>query len=123
MNSVTQTDRNQVVKVGEKKMKNYIAINSYRSSTDNGFSNTWVVYHCSRKDQMRLLREGMPTSDVCGLGPNGEQYPINSTMGIELPSRKQIRELLKRERDGEPRHEIYWFAGDEHCEAGWEKSI
>lgn len=104
-------------------MKNYIAINSYRSSTDHGFSNTWVVYHCTKEDQMRLLREGMPTRDVCGLGPNGERSPINSTMGIELPSRKQIRELLKRERNGEPRHEISWFPGDDQCKSGWVRSI
>ncbi len=43
-------------------MKSYIAINSYRNSTDNGFANTWVVYRCTREQQRRLLTEGLPTA-------------------------------------------------------------
>lgn len=39
----------------------FIAVNTYRSTTDHGFANTWAIYRClSRYEQHRMLSIGMP---------------------------------------------------------------
>lgn len=104
-------------------MKNYIAINSYRSSTSNGFSNTWAVYHCTRKDRNRILNEGLPVRDACSIDNNGIKTEVYSTMGISVASKQQIRDLLRGEAKRDPRHEIEWFNGSEFCKPDWILSV
>jgi hypothetical protein len=62
----------------------YIAINSYRSSTSEGFCNTWTIYRCSKETQRRLLTEGLPVRDQCYLDNDGAQRAMYSTMGIRV---------------------------------------
>lgn len=97
-------------------MRHYIAINSYRSSTSDGFSNTWTIYRCSRKDMATLLSDGLPVRDACGVDGNGNRYPISSTMGIRQATRKEIRALLREESCG-VRREVFHVSEGE-C-AGW----
>lgn len=60
----------------------YIAINDYRSSTDDGFANTWRLYHCTREQQRRLLADGLPVKDECLIDDCGALSPCYSTNGI-----------------------------------------
>lgn len=71
----------------------YIAINAYRSSTSNGFGNTWNVYSCSgRAEQLALLRDGLPVSDCW----YSDMTPVCSTMGIRLATRGEIAAYRSR---------------------------
>tara|TARA_Y100000034_G_C6870751_1_gene397516 strand:- start:499 stop:768 length:270 start_codon:yes stop_codon:yes gene_type:complete len=70
-------------------MNHYIAINAYRTSTSNGFANTWVIYLChNRQHQKRLLTIGLPVIDE-HLVDNGINYPCYSTSGIRVANRKE----------------------------------
>ena len=73
----------------------YIAINAYRTSTSEGFANTWHTYTCSREQQRRLLREGLTVRDSCLLDSAGERHPMLSTMGIRLATRAERRAAAK----------------------------
>ena len=72
-------------------MRHYLAVNSYRSSTSEGFSNTWTYYQCrSRKQQQEVLERGLPVSDVCYQNRDtGERSPMYSNLGIRLMSDKE----------------------------------
>lgn len=56
---------------------NYIAINHYRSSTSNGFANTYHLYRCSKDLQKYLLTHGLTVPDcaymdgTCAKSTNG----------------------------------------------------
>jgi hypothetical protein len=63
--------------------RHYIALNSYRSSSSNGFANTWRYYLCDKATQNRLLKEGLETYDT--------DFEMKSTMGIRLLTRQEIR--------------------------------
>lgn len=77
-------------------MAYYIAINDYRSSTDEGFANTWSIYRCrDRKHQQQLLDDGLPVSDQCYLHDDGSRSECYSTKGIRLASRQEIREATR----------------------------
>ena len=67
---------------------NYIAINKYRSSTSNGFDNTWVVYTVeSRAEQRKLLEKGLPVNDCWHM----DNSPVYSTNGIRIATPAEIR--------------------------------
>ena len=75
------------------KTKAYIAINGYRSSTDDGFGNTWTVYECaSAKMRNKILREGLPVRDQVILHDDGTRSPYCTKNGIRLATRQEIRE-------------------------------
>lgn len=76
-----------------KKINAYIAINSHRTSTNDGFSNTWTTYRCTPTLRKKLLTEGLPVRDVCGM----DRTPFCSTMGIRPATPAEIRELKKEE--------------------------
>ena len=70
----------------------YVAINSYRSSTDAGFANTWDVFLCrDAAQQHRILRDGLPVRDIVHLQNGGSQSPVYSTIGIRAATRAEKR--------------------------------
>ena len=85
----------------EKKMEKtkrlyWIAINAYRSSTSNGFANTWQTYALSSKKRRdEILTEGLPVSDCVLIDSNGYRQLAYSTMGIRLATRPEIRREKK----------------------------
>jgi hypothetical protein len=82
-------------------MRNYyVAVNAYRSSTDNGFANTWRVWRAeSQAAQRRILRDGLPVADSVYLHDDGRRSPVCSTMGVRPARRDEIRRAARR---GEP---------------------
>lgn len=80
----------------EKGFTAYIAINSYRSSTDHGFGNTWRVFRCEPAVRVALLSRGLAVTDQCRASDRG---PIFSTMGIRAATAAERREFAKLERD------------------------
>lgn len=69
-------------------MRYLIAVNRYRSSTSDGFANTWQVYQCrDRAQQRRILRDGLPVSDVRGV----DGTPCYSTLGIRTVTAEERR--------------------------------
>ncbi len=73
-------------------MNYYVAINNYRTSTSNGFSNTWWVYRCkSRRHQRGVLTVGLPVSDQYYIDTDGRAHPVVSTMGIRIATRVERR--------------------------------
>lgn len=88
-------------------MNYYIAVNGYRSSTSNGFANTWVIYRCrSRKQQREVLSNGLPVSDSWYQDDEGRHSPVFSTMGVRSLDPDEYREVRSRSnqdpRDIEP---------------------
>ena len=69
----------------------YLAINHYRSSTSEGFVNTWAIYRASAAEQRRILRDGLPVRDQWLLASDGTRSPIYSTMGVRRATRTEIR--------------------------------
>ncbi len=82
-------------------MQYYIAINDYRSSTSEGFANTWSLYRCDdREHQNSLLTKGLPVSDV-HYTDGSQCYSKN---GIRTVTRDEYRYIKGCESyDGE-----YW---------------
>lgn len=70
---------------------NWIAINQYRSSTSDGFGNTWAIYRCQPETRKRLLAEGLPVADQCVLRSDGTRETSYSTMGIRAATAQEIR--------------------------------
>ena len=80
----------------EKGYTAYIAINSFRSSTDNGFGNTWETYRCEPAVRAALLAKGLPVRDQCRASDRG---PVFSTMGIRAATAAERRIFRKLERE------------------------
>ena len=82
-------------------MNYYVAVNSYRSSTGNGFSNTWGLYKCrSRKEQLEVLERGLPVGDTwCQNRDTGEVTPIYSTFGVRPLTASERRSAKADELD------------------------
>jgi hypothetical protein len=89
-----------------RRIDSYIAINTYRTSTSDGFANTWVVYRTIRKRQRELLRNGAPVKDQCLLAEDGRRLPYHSTNGIRLATRAEIR---RYKRDNPTPADVYTF--------------
>ena len=71
----------------------FIAINSYRTSKDAGFANTWRVYLCATRHRQRdLLTNGLPVTDVAHIDDDGRSTPVSSTNGIRIPTRSERRQ-------------------------------
>lgn len=69
-------------------MRYLIAVNRYRSSTCDGFANTWQVYQCrDRAQQRRILRDGLPVRDVRSM----DGKPCYSTKGIRTVTAQERR--------------------------------
>ena len=97
-------------------MKYYIAINRYRSSTSDGFSNTWEIYSCSKEDRRKLMSEGLPVGDVC----NMDRSAIYSTVGIRAATKAEISKYNRDLRKHGMNWEIYSISdGDME---GWERT-
>jgi len=79
--------------------RHYIAINQYRSSTDDGFGNTWMLYLCTREEQRKLLTDGLPVSDVW----YEDGTKCWSTRGIRTLTKSERRQALRAIREGEMR--------------------
>jgi hypothetical protein len=80
----------------------YVVVNTYRSSTDNGFANTWCVALCANKSvQRRILDEGLPVHDVCDLDHNGRRTTVYSTMGVRAATPAERREARRRIDSGD----------------------
>ena len=88
-------------------MNYYVAVNGYRTSTSNGFANTWVIYKCrSRKQQKGVLENGLPVSDSWFQDDERQRSPVFSTMGVRSLCADEYREIRSRSnqdpRDIEP---------------------
>lgn len=88
-------------------MNYYIAVNEYRSSTSDGFANTWGLYKCrSRKQQLEILKNGLPVRDSWYQDDEGRHSPVFSTMGVRSLDPDEYREIRNRSnqdpRDLEP---------------------
>jgi hypothetical protein len=68
----------------------YMALNSYRSSTDTGFANTWTTFRVTPADRKNALIVGIPTHDS----------DTPTTIGIRSATRAEIQQYReKREWD------------------------
>jgi hypothetical protein len=76
----------------------YIAVNSHRSVSGDGFANTWQIYKTSPRIQRHALTKGLPLP-VWPHGTDGNGDPIVTTMGIRLATRKEIRQAKKEHAD------------------------
>jgi hypothetical protein len=80
------------------KQRYFLAINVHRTSTDNGFSNTWSVMECLDKShQRRVLTLGLPVTDRCILLSDGTCKTSYSTTGIRIAHPSEIREAKREE--------------------------
>jgi hypothetical protein len=78
-------------------MNYYIAVNGYRSSTSNGFANTWGIYKCrSRKQQLEILKNGLPVHDCWYQDDEGRHSPVFSTMGVRSLCGDEYRAVKNR---------------------------
>lgn len=77
----------------------WISINQYRSSTSDGFGNTWTIYQCTARTRNRILREGLPVSDQQYLIADGTRRTYYSTMGIRLATRQEIARAKRDARE------------------------
>jgi hypothetical protein len=82
-------------------MNYYIAVNAYRSSTGNGFSNTWGLYKCrNRKEQLVILERGLPVSDTWYQNRyTGERSLMYSNFGVRLLTTSERRSVKPEELD------------------------
>lgn len=78
-------------------MKYYIMVNKYRDSKSDGFANTWEPHQCEdRREQSRLLREGLPIRDVCGVDRWGNRTKVLSTRGIRRCTPAERRKIRRK---------------------------
>ena len=78
-------------------MNYYLAVNDYRSSTSDGFANTWGLYKCrSRKQQLEILKNGLPVHDCWYQDDDGRHSPVFSTMGVRSLCRDEYRVVRDR---------------------------
>ena len=78
-------------------MNYYIAVNEYRNSTSDGFANTWAIYKCrSRKQQLEILKNGLPVRDSWYQDDEGRHSPVFSTMGVRSLCSDEYREVRNR---------------------------
>jgi len=78
-------------------MNYYVAVNEYRNSTSDGFANTWAIYRCrSRKQQLEILKNGLPVRDCWYQDDEGRHSPVFSTMGIRSLCGDERREVRNR---------------------------
>lgn len=76
----------------------YIAINNYRSSTSDGFGNTWACYECpTAAYQRQLLTRGLRVHDCEHISKDGRRSMVYSTRGIRLLTNTE-RSRISRER-------------------------
>lgn len=70
--------------------KYYLMVNHYRTSTGNGFANTWGARaYASRAERDAALREGLPLNDQW----DADGHPSLSTMGLRLPTAAERKSL------------------------------
>lgn len=74
-------------------MTTYIMVNDYRTSTSEGFGNTWRAWECdSIAHRNGILKEGLPVADYVLRNADGsEEYPI-STAGLRVPTAAERKE-------------------------------
>ena len=75
-------------------MNSYISINSYRSSTSHGFTNTWKTYRISKDLRTEILHKGLSIADCTDM----DGSPVLSPMGIRAATLSEIRDLKKEEK-------------------------
>jgi len=84
-------------------MRYFLAVNGYRTSTSDGFGNTWQVMECDdKKHQKLVLSRGLSVRDCEGIDNDGNRTPVYSTNGIRVATATEIREAKKQEEYGHP---------------------
>lgn len=79
--------------------KYYLAVNDYRTSTSNGFGNTWRVRWVPTKaDRDRILRQGLPVKDQEYILDDGKRSPFFSTNGLRALTPAE-RSAVRRDPD------------------------
>lgn len=76
-------------------MEYYIAVNAYRRSTSSGFFKYYQLN--SRKEQNRLLKEGLPIKDAHLIDDKGYYHLVYSNLGIRLLSKQEYK-AIKRDK-------------------------
>jgi hypothetical protein len=95
-------------------MRYFVAVNGYRTSTSDGFGNTWSVMECDdRKHQTQVLTRGLVVRDCQSILDDGSRGPCYSTMGIRVATAAEIREAKKQEEYGSPIQNCEPFRGVE----------
>ena len=96
-------------------MRFFVAVNAYRSSTSEGFGNTWGVKECdSRKHQNEVLSRGLVVRDCQSIFSDGTRGPTYSTMGVRLATPAEIREAKRdEERNCQPIEQVEPWRGAE----------
>ena len=102
--NLSDTEKDQMI-------NSYISINSYRSSTSHGFGNTWKTYRLSKELRKKMLKDGLPVRDCCGM----DGSPVLSTVGIRSATRQEIRELKKEEQSSGCKIEAYEVEASGDC--------
>lgn len=84
-------------------MRYFLAINGYRTSTSDGFGNTWQVMECDDcKHQREVLTRGLVVRDCQSIFDDGSRGSTYSTNGIRVATAAEIREAKKQEEYGNP---------------------
>jgi hypothetical protein len=78
----------------ETAMPAYIAINCYRTSTDDGPANTWRVYHCDPYQRNSILKYGLQVNDQQTIDSEGNRGPVWSTKGVRLATAAERRRCV-----------------------------
>jgi hypothetical protein len=80
------------------KRRYFVAVNAYRSSTDDGFANTWGIMECLDKaHQTRVLKLGLPVRDECWVDAHDVRHPSYSTNGVRVARPAEVREAKREE--------------------------
>ena len=76
--------------------KFYLAVNDYRTSTSDGFGNTWRMrWVATKQDQERILRQGLPVKDQEFVDSDGKRSPCLSTKGIRILTSSERRSVKR----------------------------
>jgi hypothetical protein len=95
------------------KRRYFVAVNAYRSSTDNGFANTWRIYECFDKaHQHRVFKRGLPVRDQEYIDDNGHRRPCTSTMGVRVARAAEIRNA-KRDESYYPIRQMEYYRDED----------
>jgi hypothetical protein len=71
----------------------YIMVNAYRTSANDGFTNTWEPYICAdKKERDLILKNGLPVRDVYIHTSDGHHVQVLSTKGVRMPTEKERRD-------------------------------